>query len=170
LQHNDEDLSMSSYRQAVAEGAASAREAGRLASGDEVPWFDSVPGERLRIRVGAGNVGGRYAIMESVAQPMAGAPLHTHREDEIFHVLDGVLTFVIDGDRVEAGPGSIVVVPAGAVHAWRNFGDKPARCMVTFTPGGVEELFTRIGGLPPAELAEFAARYGTIVVGPPLES
>jgi hypothetical protein len=51
-----------------------------------------------------------------------------------------------------------------------DFGSKPARCVVTFTPGGVEELFTRIGGLPPAEVAELAAHYGTIVVGPPLES
>jgi gentisate 1,2-dioxygenase len=37
-----------------------------------------------------------------------------HAEDEIFHILDGTVTFSIDGDVFNASVGSIVVIPAGA--------------------------------------------------------
>ncbi len=139
-----------------------------LSQSDE-PWTEAIPGEILRVRIHSRDVGGRYAMLESISQPMAGAPLHAHVEDEVFHVLNGVLTFEIGSKRLEAGPGSIIVVPAGTVHAWRNFGNKPARCMVTFTPGGIEELFLRLKDTPPEGLATLAARYGSIITGPILE-
>lgn len=43
---------------------------------------------------------------------------HTHPYDETFVVLDGGATFTVDGEPVEATAGTIVVVPAGAVHAF----------------------------------------------------
>lgn len=138
-------------------------------NGNEEPWFDAIPGERIRIRIRGRDVAGGYSVLESISQPMTGAPLHTHREDEIFHVLEGVLTFVVDGRCIDAGPGSVVVVRAGAVHAWRNFGDVPARCLVMFTPGGIDELFAALGTVRPDELPEFAARYGSIIRGPTIE-
>ncbi len=138
-------------------------------SADEGRWINAVPGEIIRIRVHSSEVGGRFTVVESISQPMAGPPSHVHREDEVFFVEEGVLTFVIDGNRFEAGAGSLVVIPAGAVHAWRNFGDKPARCIVTFTPGGIEELFSRIGETPLSKLPDLAAQYGSAITGPPIE-
>jgi mannose-6-phosphate isomerase-like protein (cupin superfamily) len=139
------------------------------ASFGEEDWFDAMPGERLRIRVHSSAVEGRYTILEGEAQPLAGVPRHTHCEDETFLILDGVLTFEVLGERMEAGVGSIVVVPGGVPHAWRNFGDVPARSVATFSPGGIEDLILQVAGLSPEAVVDLAARYGTIVVGPPLE-
>jgi quercetin dioxygenase-like cupin family protein len=43
---------------------------------------------------------------------------HTHPYDETFVVLDGGATFTVDGLEVEASAGTVIVVPAGGVHAF----------------------------------------------------
>jgi quercetin dioxygenase-like cupin family protein len=43
---------------------------------------------------------------------------HTHPYDETFVVLDGGATFTVDGQDVEASAGTVIVVPAGAVHGF----------------------------------------------------
>jgi quercetin dioxygenase-like cupin family protein len=139
-----------------------------MISRDHGPWFDVIPGEVMRVRVHAGDVGGRYTIVESISQPMAGPPLHVHREDEVICVNEGQLTFVVSGARVEGGPGTIVVIPAGVEHAWRNTGDGPARYVAVFTPGGIEGLLSTMAQTPPDALPQLAARFGSAVTGPPI--
>jgi quercetin dioxygenase-like cupin family protein len=140
-----------------------------LVSPDAGPWFDVVPGEVMRIRVRGRDAGGRYTIVESISQPMAGPPRHIHREDEVILVLDGVLTFEVNGTRTEAGPGTVVTIPAGLEHAWRNFGDRPAHYFATFTPGGIDELFTQVHQVAPEALADLAACFGSTITGAPIE-
>ena len=103
--------------------------------------LSAIPGEQLCIRVHGTQVNGRYAIMENIAAPGTATPMHFHAEDEIFHILEGTVTFSIDGDVFNASVGSIVVIPAGAHHAWRNRSDAPIRMLTFFSPGGVEELY-----------------------------
>src|SRR5271168_3516739 len=94
---------------------------------DSIKWFEAIPGEQLCIRVHGTQVNGRYAIMENIAAPGTATPMHFHAEDEIFHILEGTVTFSIDGDVFNASVGSIVVIPAGAHHAWRNRSNSPIR-------------------------------------------
>ena len=135
---------------------------------DDSEWFDIVPGESATIRVHSDQVGGRFAIVESRLSPNAATPLHSHREEEIFEILEGVVTFVCGEDRFEATSGSIVVAPAGVAHLWANLSGCPARMRALFVPGGVEQLLPRVAGLSPAELNEMALSYGTRVLGPPI--
>jgi mannose-6-phosphate isomerase-like protein (cupin superfamily) len=135
---------------------------------DEGGWFTAIPGERLKIRVSSPAVGGRYSILESVIEPGFGPPLHTHREDEIFEIIEGTMTFQAGSERFEAEPGTIVAIPAGVHHAWANFGKAPARMLATFSPGGIETLFTQVADLPPENFLELVASYGSVIVGPPL--
>jgi len=39
-----------------------------------------------------------YAIMENIAT----TPMHFHEEDELFHILEGTVTFSIDGNVFNA--------------------------------------------------------------------
>lgn len=48
-----------------------------------------------------------------------GAEPHSHPNEQWICVLEGVFQAVIDGKEVEARPGSLVYVPAGAVHSGR---------------------------------------------------
>ena len=111
---------------------------------DSIKWFEAIPGEQLCIRVHGTQVNGRYAIMENIAAPGTATPMHFHAEDEIGHILEGTVTISIDGDVFNVSVGSIVVIPAGAHHAWRNRSNSPIRISTilftrwsrrAFTPG-----------------------------------
>ncbi|NNM71617.1 cupin domain-containing protein [Enterovirga aerilata] len=132
--------------------------------------FEAIPGEMISIRVHSSQVGGHFAILESLLQPRCGPPLHTHREDETFQVLEGTMTFLCEGRRLEGGPGTIVHVPAGMAHAWANLTDRPARMLVTLSPGGLEDIFAQLAGRSPAEFGELVERYGSVIVGGPISS
>ena len=109
---------------------------------DTIKWFEAIPGEQLCIRVHGTQVNGRYAIMENIAAPGTATPMHFHAEDEIFHILEGTVTFSIDGDVFNRLPRlQLCVIPAGAHHAWRNLFERlRSACRPSFLPGGVEEL------------------------------
>ncbi len=50
-------------------------------------------------------------------------PRHCHaHEHEVFDVLAGTGTVWLDGERVTAGPGSVIFVPAGVEHGFENDG------------------------------------------------
>lgn len=132
-------------------------------------WIDAIPGERVRVHVASRAFGGRLTVIESLSEPGAGAPLHIHPDDEVFHVVEGLVTFDCAGERFEAGPGAIVAVPAGTPHRWSNFSDGPARMMVMLTPGGFEELLVKVSGMAPGEIVEAAREFGVEVLGPPME-
>lgn len=50
---------------------------------------------------------------------------HVHRVDQIFVVMSGTMSLEVDGERSEAGPGSLVVFPAGVPHRSWNSGREP---------------------------------------------
>lgn len=57
-----------------------------------------------------------------------GAVLHYHRElTESFYILEGHLSFRLDDQELNAGPGSFVLVPPGTHHAFANLTDGPVR-------------------------------------------
>jgi mannose-6-phosphate isomerase-like protein (cupin superfamily) len=148
--------------------ALSAASGAVISPPDQDGWFDAVPGERLRVRVPSKAAGGRYTIVDGIMQPGTGVPLHYHREDEIFEVHEGAATFQVGADRMEAGPGTIIVIPAGVHHAWANFSGSPLRMMAIFVPGGMDAFFEQLAGLPRDQIDQLAASYGMMVVGPPL--
>ncbi len=64
-----------------------------------------------------------------------------HWEDECLYVIEGVFEFTEEGDTFLAGPGSLVYVTKGSLHAYRNAGEAAGRPPVTQTPGGMHERF-----------------------------
>ncbi|HEY4386262.1 MAG TPA: cupin domain-containing protein [Ktedonobacteraceae bacterium] len=107
-----------------------------------------------------------------VAPHTSGPPPHIHHaHEEGFYLLEGELEFLTETQTVRAGQGTLVMVPIGAVHTFRNSTDKPARFLNTFTPPRYidyfEELSKRIqadGVLDPQQAAELMAHYDTEVV------
>jgi mannose-6-phosphate isomerase-like protein (cupin superfamily) len=108
-----------------------------------------VLGELLTRMVPSQRTGGAYSLFEVVTQPGAGPPPHVqHREDEAFYVLEGEYEFLVDGNTLRAGSGSLVYVPKGALHAHRNVGEVLGRMLTTHTPGDLYELFFENAGRP----------------------
>jgi quercetin dioxygenase-like cupin family protein len=63
-----------------------------------------------------------------------GVPHHVSRE-EVLYVLDGTLRVTLDGEAEDAGPGDVVLVPAGARFGASNLATEPATAWVTTTAG-----------------------------------
>ena len=58
---------------------------------------------------------GRIGVIESVMPAgAAGPPLHTHDFDEAFYVLEGELTFRLDGGLVRVAAGQLAFAPAAS--------------------------------------------------------
>jgi uncharacterized protein YjlB len=106
--------------------------------------------------------------------------MHVHRnEDETFYVVEGEVTLLVDGERIDLSGGDYAFAPPGTTHA--SIVRSPlARMLTTLSPAGLEELFVTLGTpvasadqpaegvLPPVgELVRQFGVYGCEVVGPP---
>jgi len=67
--------------------------------------------------------GANVSFFLSETPPGKGPGLHTHPYAEVFVVQEGVLTFTVGDDIIEADGGRIVIVPAGTPHGFVNSGD-----------------------------------------------
>ena len=56
-----------------------------------------------------------------------GPGLHRHPYEETFIVQEGTAAFTVDGEKLAVEAGNVVVVPAGAAHAFERSGDGPLR-------------------------------------------
>src|SRR5450759_2613629 len=59
--------------------------------------------------------------------PGEGSPagLHKHLVDQLFYILSGTMSLEIEGKQYQAGPGTLVVFPAGVPHRNWNGGTEP---------------------------------------------
>ena len=64
---------------------------------------------------------------------------HVHAdEDDAFYILEGELTFGVEGEEVVAGPGTFVLVPPGVEHTFANNGDALVRMVNIHAPAGFD--------------------------------
>ena len=117
------------------------------------------------------------ALVERSARGGAMAPLHVRGEDEVYRVVEGLVTFFVGDETVSAAAGDVVVAPAGVARTVR-VESSSARWLVLTR---VESLprFEDFGRAlaPPSEdwpsldevaaLSAIAAANGIDVVGPP---
>ncbi len=60
---------------------------------------------------------GRLAIVERTGRHGERTPLHMHPEDEIVHVVEGAVTLLVDGERIELRIGDVYAAPQRTPHA-----------------------------------------------------
>ena len=82
------------------------------------------------------DIAGRFSLMERTLPPGGRMPPpHVHvANDEAFFVLDGAITFVLDGSHLTYGPETFVLVPGGTGHTFGNLSTAPARLLVLHAP------------------------------------
>jgi mannose-6-phosphate isomerase-like protein (cupin superfamily) len=62
-----------------------------------------------------------YSISEWWLEPYSKGPgAHSHPEDDVFYVLEGVMSFLIGDEWIDAPKGSFVLAPAGTTHDFEN--------------------------------------------------
>jgi mannose-6-phosphate isomerase-like protein (cupin superfamily) len=78
-----------------------------------------------------------HATWTRIGAGRDGADLHVHRRhDDVFHVLEGELTLRLGaGPDIVAGPGTLIRVPPGVVHGYRNASAADAIFLNFHVPG-----------------------------------
>ena len=117
-----------------------------------------------------GTTGRTFTLAEFAGDEGPWTVPHLHRAmEESFFVLDGNFTFGVGKARIEAGPGSYVLVPRETRHVLAAHAGG-GRCLVLMVPGGQEEVFYELGELgadslrDPAVRAAISARYDSVPV------
>ena len=146
-----------------------------LVPGEKHP--DAPPLDRPFLRFGSGQTGSLASLAEvQLPPPTAGPNLHVHsREDELFFLLDGVMTVQV-GDQLREIPAGGLVWGARHPARLRQPGKRPAahHDHVDSRRGrralpGHEGVSATAGGTPdPRAVADLQARYGATHVGPPI--
>lgn len=82
----------------------------------------------------------QYSISEWWLEPHTKGPgPHAHPEDDVFFVIDGTMSFLVDGNWVDAPKGSFVLVPGGSTHDFENRGSARAGALNFSVPGNFEQ-------------------------------
>jgi mannose-6-phosphate isomerase-like protein (cupin superfamily) len=81
--------------------------------------------------------GSSTCAINCIKTPAGGgspAGVHTHAVDQAFYILSGTMGIEIEGTEYEAGPGTLVVFPAGVPHRNWNAGSEPTVHLAINTP------------------------------------
>lgn len=96
------------------------------------------------VMLGGEYTGGTLMVMSELTPPGGGPPLHFHRnEDELFFVVEGQISYFVEGHWTQVGAGGVVYLPRGVAHTYRNTGAAPSRHWIITTPAGFETFFAR---------------------------
>lgn len=70
----------------------------------------------------------KYSVSEWWLEPHTKGPgAHKHEtEDDMFYVLEGVMSFLVGEEWIDAPAGSFVLAPAGVIHDFENRSDRRA--------------------------------------------
>ena len=137
-------------------------------------------GDTYTTLLSGAQTGGTFTLLEALVPPESGPPPHYHiAEDETFILLEGRITFRFGDEVIDARPGTVVYVPRGTPHSFKNVAGGLARMYFMFSPAGMEGMFAEIGApgvrgqqAPPLTMADLqammavAAKYKFTVVPP----
>jgi len=155
----------------------------RIESGDIVlnPADETIVTGQLQIRflVTGENSTGSIAAFElgvpGGERLMAPAHFHEHYEETIYG-LSGVMTWTVEGEAIDLGPGQMLCIPRGAVHRFDNNTSQDVKALCVVTPAAIgpqyfkeiAAVFQAAAGGPPdrAKIAEIMVRHGLIPVPP----
>jgi mannose-6-phosphate isomerase-like protein (cupin superfamily) len=125
-------------------------------------------GEEVAILLDGEGTPGKLTMWTEITPPGGGPPPHYHvNEDETFHVLEGGVAFLSDGNWHEVGPGGSAFMPRSTDHTFKNVGEQPSRMVTAATPQGFEnffaccaEEFAEAGGPDMSRIMEIGVEHG----------
>lgn len=123
---------------------------------------------------------GNISVFEVLVPAGQKLPAPAHRNDdyeETLYGIEGVLTWTVDGQPFEVGPGQALCIPRGAAHRFDNLGGEDAKQLVVISPAVMgpayfreaAEVINAAAGGPPdrAKMTEVLRRHGMTVAAPP---
>ena len=92
----------------------------------------------IRFLLESADTNGAVAMFEFTVPAGAKVPVpvpHSHQHyDETIYGVTGVVTFTVEGNPVDIGPGESCFIPRGAVHGFNNLKPTDAKALAIITP------------------------------------
>src|SRR5258708_19667219 len=90
----------------------------------------------IRFLVEGKDSGGSVAIFELDVPAGARVPIaHSHDAyEETIYGIEGVLTFTLEGRKIEIGPADALCIPRGPVHRFDNLHSATSKTLPTLPP------------------------------------
>lgn len=105
-----------------------------------------IRGNRFDFKASGREVGGGFAVVETLLHPVSAAPAHVHHEtDEAVYVVEGHMTVDVGDERLELGEGSFAFLPRGIPHRYLPRDPGPVRVLWVLSPGGFEDFWREMG-------------------------
>lgn len=80
-----------------------------------------------------------YSISEWWLEPHTKGPgAHSHEEDDVFYVIEGTMSILVNDTWIDAERGAFVLIPGGVTHDFENRGDCRAGILNISSPGPFE--------------------------------
>jgi len=122
---------------------------------------------------------GSVSVFEVLVPAGQKVPAPAHNNDayeETIYGVEGTVTWTIDDQPVEVGPGQAVCIPRGAVHRFDNVGSVDAKQLSIITPPIMSPVYFRearevvnaAAGGPPnvTKMIEVFRRHGMTIAAP----
>ncbi|MGC1462698.1 MAG: cupin domain-containing protein [Terracidiphilus sp.] len=121
-----------------------------------------------------------FELFVPATQRLPG-PAHSHDHyEETIYGLDGVMTWTVNGQKIELGPGQALCIPRGAIHCFDNNTSRDVKALCVITPAAIgpqyfretAAVFNSAAGGPPdrAKMLEIMRRHGLTPAPPPPEA
>lgn len=100
-------------------------------------WFAGL----AQIKLSGKQTEGRFSLIEVLYPSGVEVPLHIHtREDELFHILEGTISYRVGVSRIEAGPGHTIFAPRNIPHGFTGTSPGASRYLIAYSPAGFEDF------------------------------
>ena len=102
-------------------------------------------GHSVVILLDGKQTGETFTAFLNITPPGGGPGPHYHeREDEWFYIVEGRVSFLMNGTWTDLFPGDCVYSPRGSVHGFKNNTDQLIRVFINIAPSGFERFFAEV--------------------------
>jgi mannose-6-phosphate isomerase-like protein (cupin superfamily) len=122
----------------------------------------------MKVMLGAEHTGGTFSAVLAEVKPGDGPPPHLHRDrEEYFFVVAGSYWLSVNGNESTIGPGTLVFVPRGTVHTFKNVSGGMGKLLEWTIPGSNGDYFRAMsemeteGGFNPATFTAINQQFVT---------
>ena len=125
--------------------------------------------DHICVKTTCDHADGRVTVVEDRLKPALHLPRHYHKKmTEIFHILEGEVTFSFEDETVRASHGMTINIPPSVTHEVKS--EKGARLITVFSPGGFDTYLKEMAAMTEAQFADgvlmrtLAEKYDTWMV------
>ena len=79
----------------------------------------------------------QFVMGHVTVEPGGGIPAHEHAQEEVYYILSGTATMMVDGNIKQLAAGTTVHLPPGTLHELTNNTEEQVILLFVYAPKGI---------------------------------